>query len=107
MADTQIRERDQLPVIIALTVRNTGVAASPSSLRWRLDCVTTQAVVLDWAGISAASTVTLTIPASANVIRDNQNLLETKRITVQANYGTDQQINASMLYDVINNDGYV
>jgi hypothetical protein len=104
MARLTIQELDQLPVTITLTLD--GGAAIPSTLRWKLDCTTTQTSVVEWTGISASSSVALTVPATANAIVYTANPYETKRITVQANAGTDSQINAVFDYDVTNNYAY-
>ena len=102
----RINERDQLPVTLLLRIKSSGTPATPSTLRWRLDCVTTQNVVQDWAAIGASSTVNLTIPASANDIVNDRNSFEVKRITAQANYGTDAQVNGFLEYQVKNNEFY-
>jgi hypothetical protein len=104
MALQQIQENDQLPVVITLTFE--GAASVPTTLRWKHDCKTTQSSVLEWADITPGSTVNLTVPASANAIINSNNAYETKRITVQANAGTDEQINAVLDYDVVNNFAY-
>ncbi len=102
MDRTQINERNQLPVTITLKLND--VLTAPSTLRWKLDCITSgTSDVVAWTTLGAASTVSLTIPASANVIVSNVNLLETKRITVQANYDTTQEISTFLDYDVLNN----
>jgi hypothetical protein len=104
MARITIQELDQLPVTITLTLQEEEVA--PETLRWKLDCVTTQTSLVEWTALSAAATVDLIIPASANAIIYVANPYETKRITVQANAGTDSQINAVYDYDVQNNFAY-
>jgi hypothetical protein len=99
-----IQELDQLPVTITLTLD--GIAATPTTLRWKLDCVTTQTSLVEWTDLAASDTVNLTVPASSNAIIYVANPYETKRITVQANAGTDAQINAVYDYDVTNNFAY-
>jgi hypothetical protein len=104
MARLTIQELDQLPVTITLTLD--GGASIPNTLRWKLDCTTTQTSVDEWADLSASSSVALTIPATSNAIIYSGNPYETKRLTVQANAGTDSQINAVFDYDVTNNYAY-
>jgi hypothetical protein len=104
MARITIQELDQLPVTITLTLQEEEVA--PTTLRWKLDCVTSQTSVVEWTSLSAAASVALIIPATANAIVYAANPYETKRITVQANAGTDSQINAIYDYDVTNNFAY-
>jgi hypothetical protein len=104
MARITIQELDQLPVTITLTLQEEP--ATPDTLRWKLDCITTQTSLVEWTSLSAASSVALIIPASSNAIIYTVNPYETKRITVQANAGTDSQINALYDYDVVNNSAY-
>jgi hypothetical protein len=104
MARLTIQELDQLPVTVTLTLD--GAPVAPSTLRWKLDCVTTRQSIVEWTSLSAASSVPLIIPATANAIVYIANPYETKRITVQANAGTDSQLNAVYDYDVTNNFAY-
>jgi hypothetical protein len=107
MARDQINERDQFPYKVRLSVRATDVEVAPDTLRVKLDCLTTGTEdIVPWTAIGAAAVVYGTIPSSANVIISNINQIETKRISVQANYGTDEQINQFLEYDVLNNSGY-
>jgi hypothetical protein len=105
MSNAQIEELDQHPVVIALADYN-DVPVTPTTLRYRLDCETTATQIIDWTDLAASSTVYLTIPSTANAIVNNANVYETKRVTVQANSGTDQQLNKRYLYDVLNNSAY-
>ena len=106
MARVRINEKDQLPVVIRLTLNGTPV--TPNTLRWKLDCLTSGTNdVVAWTPISASSTVNLTIPSSSHAIVSASHHIETKRITVQANYDSSStQLNAFVEYDVLKNSGY-
>ena len=105
MSNQQFEERSQ--VRRNLTVRDKpGVPTAPDTLRWKLDCVTTQTPSLDWRSGDPVPVQEIIIPASANVIVNNANAVETKRVSVQANFGTDGQLNAKSDYDVLNNEFY-
>jgi hypothetical protein len=49
MARITIQELDQLPVTITLTLQEEEVA--PTTLRWKLDCVTSQTSVVEWTSL--------------------------------------------------------
>jgi len=69
----------------------TSAAATPTTIRYRVDCLSTRTVLVDWTGVSAASSVSITIPAAANNIQDNTNRFEHKQITVEADNGLSTQ----------------
>src|ERR1700761_6261436 len=80
-------------------------AFTPGSIRYRLDDVTqtnqpTQ--ILDWQDVSPDSSVEITIPASANSIIDDRNSYEVKLLTIQSDYGTDNQLSTEQSYRVRN-----
>ncbi len=81
-----------------------GVAVTPTSARYRIDCITTNTNTLDWQSIAADSTVTIDIPGSANEIQDSTNDSEVRQITVQANAGQPNQRTVVGEYVVPNND---
>lgn len=105
MSNTLVNERSQRrPTIEVLNSDDEHV--SPSTVRYRVDCVTTQTQVIDWTDAGAVSTQTIAIPASAMVIIDNANAMETKRMSVQVNWGTDSQLSQAIEWDVLNNEFY-
>ena len=80
----------------------TGAQAAPSSATYRIDCVTTGAALKGATAMGAAAVVELTIAASENAIQNEQNALETKRVTVVALYGAGEQVTAEYDYLVRN-----
>jgi len=105
MALPSIEEKDQYPVRVTIKDAD-AVPVSPSTLRYKVDCITTQTAVIPWTYIAALSQVDIVIPSSANAIVNNRNAKETKRITVQANSDSESQINKRYDYNVINNMAY-
>lgn len=105
MARDQINELDHYPFRTQIRDAD-GAAVEPTSLRWKLDCVTTQTSLLDWTDLNPGSDVDAIVPANVNGIVNSVNETETKRITVQANYDTTLQLNQVLDYDVVNNFAY-
>lgn len=66
----------------------TGALAAPSAVRYRVDCLTTGTLVLDWTVGPAESAFELLIAATLNVMQDEKNAQEQRRVTVEATYGS-------------------
>lgn len=80
----------------------------PGSIRYRLDDQTDSRLttVLDWQDVTPDSTVEITIPAGANDILNDQNPYETRVLTVQSDYGTDNQLSDDLTYRIRNLTGF-
>lgn len=85
------------------TFRNSDwVATLPSSLRYRIDCETTNTVIRDWTSLTPALTVTITVTAGENRIIGNGNTTERRALTIQADHGTDEQYTTAHKWVVVN-----
>ena len=69
-----------------------GSVVSPSSVDYRIDCVTTGGPIRDWTAISPGGTVTIPIEKDENAILDSSNQVEEKLLTIRAAYGAGKQI---------------
>lgn len=81
---------------------------TPGSVRYRLDDVTIPewpSVVLDWQTLPPDTSVEITIPSSANSILNDSNSYETRVLTIQSDYGTDDQLSQELQYRVRNMSG--
>lgn len=80
----------------------------PTSIRYRLDDKTDDitTVILDWQTITPDYRVEITIPSSANAILNDQNVYETRVLTIQSDYGTDNQLSEDETYRVRNLKGF-
>lgn len=105
MPNDIISERSQIRKRIEVRDAD-GNLVLPSNVRWKVDCVTNRQAVLGWQTASAAISQVIEIPAGANVIIKDSNWFETKLLTIQVNWGTDQQLNAEYEWDVRNNKFY-
>jgi hypothetical protein len=68
-----------------------GVATTPGTLRYRIDCLTTGRMVRDWTTLTPASSVDIPITPADNAIKSSRNATERKQLVVQTEYGTDDQ----------------
>lgn len=78
-------------------------AYTPSSIKYRIDCLSSGAQLTDWTSVSAASSVAQVIPASAQSIQRETNWRERRKVTVMANDGLSTQYQGAFDYYVENN----
>ncbi len=78
----------------------------PDTARYRLDDKDSGTVLVDWTTMTPALTVDITIPASANRILNDCNRYETRVLTIQSDYDTDQQLSDDEEYRVRNLSGF-
>jgi hypothetical protein len=78
---------------------------TPATLRWRLHDKATGREMVGWTDIDPTDP-TVIIPADANRILYDSNAYETRVITVQSDYGTDNQLSADREYRVVNLPGF-
>jgi len=82
--------------------RATSAASAPSTVKYRIDCLTTKTTVLDWTSASAGSSVAISVTAANNAIVDASNPYERKQLTVAADPDTSSQHRASFTWNVSN-----
>jgi hypothetical protein len=78
-----------------------GSAAAPSSVSYRIDCLTTGTAVLAPTSATPGSTVELTITATQNAILGGRPF-ERRRVTVEAGYGAGDGVKSQFDYLVRN-----
>jgi hypothetical protein len=84
---------------------DTWTAQVPTTLHYRLDCLTTGAQILDWTSITADDVSSIAITATQNSIQSDCNELETKQLTVKANSGLSTQTQNTFRWSVVNLSG--
>lgn len=81
-----INENSSAYLTLRLKDKN-GNAAVPSTIQYRVDCLTTGTAVRAWTYASTASIVEIQLDSSDTAIQNDAFKYETKRVTVKANYG--------------------
>jgi hypothetical protein len=77
----------------------------PTSMRYRIDCLTTRQQVLDWTSIATpAESNLIVVSAALNAIRSDRNVRERKQMTVETTSGTSKR-NDTFSWDVLNIQG--
>jgi hypothetical protein len=85
------------------------VPFTPSTVRYRLHDADTNQEVIGWTSVTVLpgeTSVVVIIPASANAILDDNNAYETRTLTVQSDFDTDDQLSQDRTYRVQNLSGF-
>ncbi len=99
---TTVLEEDTFPATAYFRTRATKAATAPTTVRYRVDCLSTGAQLLDWTTASAAASVTITMTSTVNEIQNDASRLEKKQLTVQADAGLSTQVNGRRVWNVRN-----
>ena len=81
------------------------VPSSPTTLRYRIDCLTTKTQVKDWTTLTPGLNVDISVSPDDNDIQNSNNRRERKQMVVQTNYGTSTQGVETKEWDVLNLQG--
>jgi len=100
-----INEQTSRDVSVSFT-NSSGISQIPDAVSYRIDCQTNEVAVKALTSITPAADITIPVTVLENVIINDDNALETKRITLIATWGTDEGITEQIDYDV-NNLRYV
>ena len=99
---TRVNEGSAFPLPVYLRLRSTGAAATPTTIHWRIDCLTTGREVADDTSVSAASNFTIAVTGTHNAILNDCNEQETKQLTVEVDKGLATQHRERVTWNVFN-----
>lgn len=99
-----MRFNEKSVAVFTITPRDeSGKVFVPTSARYRLDDLASQAPIIAWTDVSELSaSMTVTIPSSSNAILNANLLDEEKVLTVSTDYGTSVEHNEQLVYKVRN-----
>lgn len=86
--------------------RSTAAAGTPTSVKYRVDCLTTQTELADWTSVTPSTSASIAITATHNAIQSDSNVTERKQLTVASDYGLATQAIESVTWEVLNLDSY-
>lgn len=89
---TRVEEETAFDVVAYFRTRATKVALVPTTVHYRVDCLSTKQKITDWTSVSAAANVTITITSTMNQILNGDSNWERKQITVKADDGLSTQV---------------
>lgn len=67
------------------------VPSSPTTARYRVDCLTTGNEIRGWTTVTPAQTLNISVSPEDNRIVSSANPFERRQLVVQSNYGTSTQ----------------
>lgn len=80
-------------------------ASTPTTLHYRLDCLSTGTQILDWTSITAAASSSIVVTGAQNAIQSDCNEFEKKQLTLKVNSGLSTQYNDCFTWQVKNLSG--
>lgn len=101
------KERSQVPVTVRFRDRALADEVTPTNVKYRLDCLSTGAQLLDWTSVTPGETVSITVTPTQNAIQISRNLQERKQLMVAADYGLATQFVESIDWEITNLQGLV
>ncbi len=97
----RIRERSSLTVIARFRDRATDADVTPTTVKYRIDCLNNCVEVQDWTAVTAAAEVSiLTTPDNNECITRDE--LQRNMLTVAADYGLATQFTECIDYSIDN-----
>ena len=102
---TRVCEENSFDVEVYFRTRATKVALAPTTISYRVDCLTTKKILKDWTSVSAAANVSITMTSTINAIQTESNTWERKQMIVKADDGLSTQTVNNVRWIVDNLDG--
>ena len=75
---------------------------TPTNVYYRLDCLTSGAVLLDWTSVTPGETLNITVTPTQNAIQNTCNPYERKQLLIAADYGLATQFVESIDWEITN-----
>ena len=105
MSIQKVNEKTSFRVTTTFLDDNNAVA-TPSSARYRIDCLTNKQQILDWTAIGSLSTqVTINITSDQNAIINDANSEERKELVVESTNASGQASISNVRWDAVNLQG--
>lgn len=91
LAETQVNAGSAVTATVNFRTRATASASVPTSIRYRVDCLSTGRNIIDWTAVTAASAVSITVPGTDGEIINAGNDTEKRQLTVESDTGLSTQ----------------
>ncbi len=102
----QVREGSAFTATAYFRDRATSAASAPSTVKYRLDNLTTLETVLDWTTATPGTTLSIAVTSTQNAIRSEGSAFERMELTVSANHDLATQVRQSVQYTIVNNRAF-
>lgn len=95
-------------IVINAAVRgDDGSATVPTTLKYRVDCLTTEQAIKAWTTLTPAAEVSISVTGAENAIRNDANAYEDKQVVVISDEGLGTEQRQDFRYRVKNLFGYL
>jgi len=103
---TIVPEETTFTVTTYHRTRATRAASTPTTIHYRVDCLSTKRQITDWTLVSTpAGSNTIVITATENQILEDGHANETKQITIKLDSGLTTQVMKTKTWKVTNIQG--
>lgn len=99
---TFITEETGFTATAYFRTRATGAAATPTTVHYRVDDITSQTTLKDWTSVTTGESVSISITGAMNQIQQNSSSSEHKQLIVQADRGLTTQATGRAIWKVQN-----
>lgn len=99
---SRVPEESAFTLTVYFRDRSTGLAATPNTIEYQVDDLTTQSPLITWTSVTPATSVTITIPSTVNQIKQNSSHYERKQILVQTDRLLSTKSSNSAIWQVKN-----
>jgi len=88
---TVINEENAFVATAYFRTRSSKAASIPTTIHYKVDCLTTKTPLIDWTSVSAAANVDLIMTSAVNTIQSADSHFETKQLLVKSDSGLSTQ----------------
>jgi hypothetical protein len=96
----KVNERSSMVIVARFQDRATNTDVTPTNCKYRLDGECGE--ILGWTSLTPGTTATITLTPAQTAILQDSRALETKTLSVAADYGLSTQFIESMTFQVRN-----
>ena len=100
--NSRVHEATQITATAYFRTRSTGAASTPTTIHYKVEDESTEQTIRDWTSVTAASSASITLSSTDNVIKDATNKYERRRLLVMADKDLSTQAVNSITYLVKN-----
>ncbi len=102
---TIVNENTVFTAVAYFRTRSSKAATAPTTIHYKVDCLTTHTPLIDWTSVSAAANVDLIMTAAVNAIQSADSHFEKKQLLVKADSGLSTQAIGQVTWKVKNLHG--
>lgn len=99
---TRVKEGSAFTATAYFRDRASAAADAPTTIKYRVDCLTTGTELTDWTTVTTGETASIAITATHNAIQDSAREYEVKQLTVASDFELATQCRQTKTWRVEN-----